>query len=266
MYQGTRHIKEQPRGEEAPSTLLYTTCGCSRDKQRCRQAEAAQLDPRCAAASSGMACDRGRKDNLRFQDEPITDNKSFSLGPTPIYTWVRNTSHGTCLSYRPPSWESSLQLGGGADEMQQAVRLAAGVCSYFSSSASTKARRHADERTWGETPSSADVWYCDNAALFPNRNSPAAASRHCCAASVPSRQRPSRDVIPHSDRATTSHTTQPNPSHPIPSHPIPSHPTRPHPVLEQPARFTPTQPQWSPRQSSDSTTPEPSPADQSLLG
>lgn len=50
---------------------------------------------------------------------------------------------------------------------------------------------------------------------IPNGNNPAAASRHCCAASVPSRQRPSRDVIAHSGRATISHTTQHNPYDPI---------------------------------------------------
>lgn len=78
------------------------------------------------------------------------------------------------------------------------------------------------------------------------QHSSAAASRHCCATSVPSRQRPPRDVIPPCSlpaEAQPSHTTQPIPYDPMlldsmpPSH-LPylpyqgdrhgSHKTRPH--------------------------------------
>lgn len=102
----------------------------------------------------------------------------------------------------------------GTDAMQQADRLAAGsvllLLLYVD-----QARRHAGEGAWGGDPIFGRCLVLQQCSPIPNGNNPAAASRHCCAASVPSRQRPSRDVIAHSGRATISHTTQHNPYDPI---------------------------------------------------
>lgn len=98
-----------------------------------------------------------------FQDEPITVGNRLSTGPTLIDTWVQSTVLLADRGTAPPNWESSLQL---ADAMQHAVRLAAGrllLLLYVG-----QGRRYAaEEGLGGRSSSSADVWYCNNAALFP---------------------------------------------------------------------------------------------------